>query len=44
MAFRLFGTEPLSEPMLLYCQLDPKEHVLMKAYQKFKSFYPRKGA
>ena len=21
--------EPLSEPMVAYCQLDPKEHILM---------------
>ena len=25
MAWSLFGTKPLSEPMLAYCQLDPKE-------------------
>ena len=27
MAFRLFGTKPLSEPTVTYCQLDPKEHI-----------------
>ena len=28
--------------MLTYCQLDPKEHIPMKFYQKFKGFYSRK--
>ena len=27
MACRLFSTKPLSEPMLPYCQLGPKEHI-----------------
>ena len=35
MAWRLFGAKPLSEPMLPYCQLDPKEHILEKFYSKF---------
>ena len=42
MACRLFGTKPLSEPMLPYCQLDPNEHILVKFYQDFKSFHLRK--
>ena len=27
MACHLVGGKPLSEPMLPYCQLDPKEHI-----------------
>ena len=42
MAWRLFGTKPLSETMLPYCQLDHKEHISVKFYFKFKSFYSRK--
>ena len=42
MACCLFSTKPLSETMLPYCQLDPKEHISMKFYSKFKSFYSRK--
>ena len=42
MACRLFGAKPLSEPMLLYCQLDPNKHISVKSYLKFKSFHPRK--
>ena len=30
MASRLIGAKPLPEPMLLYCQLDPKEHMSAK--------------
>ena len=29
MAFRLFGAKPLSEAMLPFCQLDPKEYISM---------------
>ena len=42
MACRLFGAKPLSETMLPYCQLDPKEHISVKFYLKFKSFDLRK--
>ena len=42
MACRLFGAKPLSEPMLPYCQLNPKEHISVKFYLKFKSFHLRK--
>ena len=35
MACGLFGAKPLSEPMLPYCQLHPKEHISMKFYLKF---------
>ena len=42
MACRLFGAKPLSEPMLPYCQLDPKEHISVKFYLKCDSFHERK--
>ena len=35
MACRLFGDNSLSEPMMVYCQLDHKEHISMKIYLKF---------
>ena len=38
MACRLDGAEPLSEPMLTYCQLEPKDHVSMKMYFKIQIF------
>ena len=38
MACRLFGTKPLSEPMMTYCQLDPKEYISMKYYLNCKRF------
>ena len=41
MACRLFGTKPLSEPILPNCQLDTKEHSSVKFYLKFKSFIQR---
>ena len=34
MACHLFGAKPLSEPMLLYCQLDHKEHISVEFYLK----------
>ena len=39
MACRLLGPKPLSEPMLTYCQLDPKEHISIIFYLKFKYFH-----
>ena len=43
MACRLFGTKPLSEPMLASCQLETKEHnISMKLYLTFKGFHSRK--
>ena len=42
MACRLDGAKPLSEPMLTYCQLCPKEHTSMKFYLKFKYFHSTK--
>ena len=41
MACRLFGANPLSEPMLPYCQLDPKQCISVKFHLKFKSFHSR---
>ena len=41
MACRLCGAKPFSETMLPYCQLDPKEHISVKLYLKFKSFHSR---
>ena len=38
MACRLFGTKPLPEPMLTYCQLDPEEQIAVKFYQNTKLF------
>ena len=38
---RLFGDNPLSEPMMVYFQLDPKEHISMKFYLKFRSFHEK---
>ena len=32
MACRLFGTKPLSKPILGYCQLDPWEHQITKLF------------
>ena len=37
-ACRLFATKPLSEPMLNYCQLDPREQTSIKLCLKFKHF------
>ena len=42
MACRLADTKPLSEPMLEYCELDPKEHISVRFYFKFKSFLSKK--
>ena len=42
MGCRLFGDTPLSEPMMVYCQFDPKERVSMKFHLNFKSFHSRK--
>ena len=42
MAYRLDGAKPLYEPMLTYCQLEPKEHISMKFCLKCKHFHSRK--
>ena len=39
MACRPEGAKLLSEEMLTYCQLDPKEHISMKFYLKFNFFH-----
>ena len=38
MAYCLVGAKPLSEPMLPYCQLDPKEHISVKLKLRFIHF------
>ena len=42
MAHRLFGAEPLSKPVLGYCQLDPQEQTSMIFESKYKAFHSRK--
>ena len=42
MACRLFGAEPLSGPMLEYCQLAHWEQISVKFYSKFKHFHSGK--
>ena len=42
MACCLFGTKPLSEPMLAFCELDPWEQTSVKFSMKFKNFHSRK--
>ena len=42
MACDLSGAKPLPEPMLNYCQLDPREYILMKFYLKVRCFHSRK--
>ena len=36
------GAKPSFEPMLTYCQLDPKEHISIRFYMRFKYFDSRK--
>ena len=42
MACRQYGVKPLSEPVLPYCQLEPKEYISVKFYLKFNCFHSRK--
>ena len=42
LACRLFGAKPLSKPMLVYCQLDPREQSSVKFKSKYKNFHSRK--
>ena len=42
MACPLVGANPLSEPMLAYCQLDPWEHTSVKFQSKCTHFHSRK--
>ena len=39
MASHLFGAKPVSEPLLVYCQLDPREHISVKFYLNIKGFH-----
>ena len=39
----LYGTKPLSEPMLYHCQLHPKEQISLKLYCKLKIFIQENG-
>ena len=43
MACPLFGVKPLPEPMLTYCQLDPKEQTSVKFESKYKIFRSRQS-
>ena len=42
MACRLFGTEPLSKPMLPYCQLNSWEQISVKFKLEYYHFHSRK--
>ena len=37
MAWRLFGTKPLHEPMLTYCQLDPEKQISVEFEPNYKN-------
>ena len=41
-AFRLFGTKSVSEPMPGYCYLDPLEQISVKFLSKYDTFHSRK--
>ena len=42
MACHLFGAKPLSEPMLVYCQLNSREQISVKFKSEFYHFHSRK--
>ena len=42
MACRLFGANPLPEPMLAHCQMDPWEQISVKFESEFYHFHSRK--
>ena len=42
MACRLFGSKPLPEPMMAYCQLDFLEQISMKFESEFYHFLFKK--
>ena len=42
MDYRIFGDNPLSQPMVVYCQLYSEEHISMIFCLHFKSFHSRK--
>ena len=44
MACRLLGANPLSEPMMIYCHLDLKEHISMKYDFEIQKFSLKKNA
>ena len=44
MARRLFGGKPLSEPMLPYCRLDPKEHISQWNFIKNSKVFVQENA
>ena len=39
MACRLFGSQPLPEPMMTVCQLDPQEQTSVKLESKYKTLH-----
>ena len=39
MACHLVGAKPLSEPMLDYCQLEPREQTSVESWAKVMQFY-----
>ena len=41
MSWCLFSDKPLSDTMMVYCQLDHEEHSSMEYHLKFKSFHSR---
>ena len=43
MACRLFGAKPLPEPMLTYCQLDPREQFSVKFGTNYKNWINKKA-
>ena len=42
MGCRLFGAEPLSNPVLVYCQFDPWEQISVKFWSCCKTFHSQK--
>ena len=42
LACRVIGAKPLSEPILYYCQLDPKEQTSVKLYSNLRHFHSGK--
>ena len=42
MACCLFGTKPLSKPMVVYCRLDLSKQISVKVWSKYKNFSFRK--
>ena len=42
MAYRLYGSKQLHEPMQTYCKLDPQKQTSVKFESKYKDFHSRK--